>query len=178
MTTILNPDRYLSPNAPTREIAGELYQIVAELPIVSPHGHVDRRLFADPGAQFGTPADLFIIPITTSRACCTRRGFHSSLCSPLPRGAPQGCFAKGFRVTEKLASDDFSPRRLFSRFNIEVLCTTDAATDTLEHHQAIRASGWNGRILPTFRPDGVVNLDAPLEEEHRSARRSQWNRCR
>ena len=64
-------------------------------------------------------------------------------------------------LTEKLSSPDFSPRKLFERFNIEVLCTTDAGTDTLESHQTIRDSGWNGRILPTFRPDGVVNLDAP-----------------
>jgi glucuronate isomerase len=62
-------------------------------------------------------------------------------------------------ISEKLASPEFSPRRLYERFDIEVLCTTDAATDTLEHHQAIRDSGWDGRILPTFRPDGVVNLD-------------------
>lgn len=53
------------------------------------------------------------------------------------------------------------PRQMFERFNIEVLCTTDAATDTLDHHQAIRDSGWPGNIRPTFRPDGVVNLDAP-----------------
>jgi glucuronate isomerase len=45
--------------------------------------------------------------------------------------------------------------------NIEVLATTDAATDTLTHHQTIRASGWGGRIIPTFRPDAVVNLQAP-----------------
>lgn len=63
-------------------------------------------------------------------------------------------------LSEKLASPEFSPRNLFERFNIDVLCTTDAASDTLEHHQAIRQSGWGGNILPTFRPDGVVNLDA------------------
>jgi glucuronate isomerase len=37
----------------------------------------------------------------------------------------------------------------------------DAASDTLEHHAAIRKSGWSGRILPTFRPDAVVNLETP-----------------
>ncbi|HSQ18124.1 MAG TPA: glucuronate isomerase, partial [Anaerolineales bacterium] len=63
-------------------------------------------------------------------------------------------------ITEKLAQPEFLPRALFERFNIEVLCTTDAATDTLETHQAIRAA-WDGRIIPCFRPDGVVNLDAP-----------------
>jgi glucuronate isomerase len=62
-------------------------------------------------------------------------------------------------IAEKLASSEFRPRRLFERFNIEVLATTDAATDTLEHHQAIQQSGWGGRVIPTFRPDAVVNLD-------------------
>jgi glucuronate isomerase len=64
-------------------------------------------------------------------------------------------------LAEKLTCPAFAPRALFETFNIEVLCTTDAATDTLEHHKAIRESGWKGCILPTFRPDAVVNLDAP-----------------
>ncbi|MCA9906864.1 MAG: glucuronate isomerase, partial [Anaerolineae bacterium] len=62
-------------------------------------------------------------------------------------------------LQEKLDRPDFRPRRLFERFNIEVLATTDAATDTLDHHNAIRASGWSGRVIPTFRPDAVVNID-------------------
>jgi len=65
------------------------------------------------------------------------------------------------QIAARLASPEFRPRKLFERFNIEVLATTDAATDPLQHHQAIRASGWPGRVIPTFRPDGVVNLDAP-----------------
>ncbi|MDQ3250582.1 MAG: glucuronate isomerase, partial [Chloroflexota bacterium] len=65
------------------------------------------------------------------------------------------------QIAEKLALPEFRPRRLFERFNIEVLCTTDAATDPLTHHQAIRSSGWTGKVLPTFRPDSVVNLDTP-----------------
>ncbi|MBN2149098.1 MAG: glucuronate isomerase [Anaerolineales bacterium] len=64
------------------------------------------------------------------------------------------------QLAEKLASPEFAPRALFETFNIEVLCTTDAATDVLEHHKAIHESGWKGRVLPTFRPDAVVNLDA------------------
>ena len=64
-------------------------------------------------------------------------------------------------IAEKLASPEFRPRALFNRFNIEVLCTTDAATDPLLHHQAIRESGWGGDIRPTFRPDALVNLLTP-----------------
>jgi len=43
-------------------MARELYESVADLPIISPHGHVDPRLFADENATFGTPAELLIIP--------------------------------------------------------------------------------------------------------------------
>jgi len=63
------------------------------------------------------------------------------------------------QIADKLASPEFRPRKLFERFNIEVMSTTDAATDPLIHHRAIRESGWPGRIAPTFRPDGVVNID-------------------
>ena len=55
------------------------------------------------------------------------------------------------QIDEQLKSAEFQPRNLYMIvLNIEVLCTTDAATDTLTHHQAIRDSGWHGRILPTF----------------------------
>jgi len=65
------------------------------------------------------------------------------------------------QIAEKLTRPEFRPRAMFERFNIEAMSTTDAATDPLRHHQAIRKSGWKGRVVPCFRPDGVVNLDAP-----------------
>jgi glucuronate isomerase len=62
-------------------------------------------------------------------------------------------------ISRKLATPEFLPRALFDRFNIEALATTDNAFDSLEYHQAIRASGWKGRVLPTFRPDAVVDAE-------------------
>src|SRR4030095_15143054 len=64
-------------------------------------------------------------------------------------------------IVAQLAKPEFRPRSLFERFNIEVLATTDAATESLEHHRAILESGWKGRVVPTFRQDGVVNIDRP-----------------
>jgi len=64
------------------------------------------------------------------------------------------------QIAEKLQQPEFQPRSLYERFNIEVLATTDAATDTLACHEKIRASDWSARIIPTFRPDAVVNIDA------------------
>ncbi|HEX2081826.1 MAG TPA: glucuronate isomerase [Longimicrobium sp.] len=65
------------------------------------------------------------------------------------------------QVAERLASPEFRPRALFERFNIEVLATTDAAADSLEHHRALRESGWGGRVIPAFRPDAVFRIAAP-----------------
>ncbi len=62
-------------------------------------------------------------------------------------------------IARKLQTPEFLPRALFERFRIEVLATTDAAFDTLEYHQQTKASGWKGRVLPTFRPDAVVDAE-------------------
>ncbi len=65
-------------------------------------------------------------------------------------------------IAEKLAQSEFLPRRLFERFNIEVMATTDTADDALLHHRTIAKSGWSGRVVPTYRPDTVVDP----EHEH------------
>ncbi|MEO5707902.1 MAG: glucuronate isomerase [Alteraurantiacibacter sp.] len=61
------------------------------------------------------------------------------------------------RVTEALATEAFRPRALFERFNIEVITTTESPLDSLDHHHAIAASGWKGRVLTAYRPDPVVD---------------------
>jgi glucuronate isomerase len=206
------PDRCFSPDPATRRIARRLYERVAGLPLVCPHGHVDPRLFADPDASFGSPADLLIVPDHYLTRMLYSQGIplEKMGVSPSPierrergegvesdprriwqlfaenyhlfRGTPSGFWlreelASVFGVTEALdgrsagrvydriadclARPEFRPRALFERFKIEVLCTTDAATDDLRHHRAIRESGWKGRVLPTFRPDRVVDLAAP-----------------
>jgi glucuronate isomerase len=60
-------------------------------------------------------------------------------------------------INAKLALPSFRPRALYEQFNIEVLATTNSALDPLTSHQAILDSGWKARIVPTFRPDAVVD---------------------
>ena len=201
----LSPDRFFSPEPSQRRVARMLYESVADLPIIAPHGHVDPRVFADPDYSFGDPTEMLIIPDHYIFRMLYSRGIPlEALGIPrrdggpvetdhrriwqifadnfyLFRGTPTGVwlaaeFSEVFGVEEKLTSEnaqaiydqiqeklatpEFRPRALFERFNIETLTTTDAATDTLEYHQAIRASGWRGDIRPTFRPDAAVNIDA------------------
>lgn len=69
-------------------------------------------------------------------------------------------------INQALASPEFRPRALFDRFNIELLATTEGADDPLEQHEAIRRSGWKGRVITTYRPDSVVD---PEHEEFTGA---------
>jgi glucuronate isomerase len=207
--SMLDPERFFSAEPAARRLARTLYEPVASLPIVSPHGHVDPRLFSDPQATFGTPADLFVLPDHYVKRMLVSQGIPLAslilsagrgesadfreqehrrvwrlFCANfhLFRGTPSGIwlrqtFSDLFGINEKpgaanadslydliackLATPEYTPRLLFERFKIEVLCTTDAATDSLEHHRAIQASGWKGCIRPTFRPDTVLCIDSP-----------------
>ncbi len=58
-----------------------------------------------------------------------------------------------------LQRDDYRPRALFERFNIEVIATTEGALDDLQWHKAIRDSDWQGRVVTAYRPDAVVDPD-------------------
>lgn len=56
-----HPDRLLPPDPGVRAIARRLYEHVRELPIISPHGHVDPNLLLR-DEPFGDPASLFVTP--------------------------------------------------------------------------------------------------------------------
>ncbi len=206
---MLNADRYFSPIPAVRDIARRLYERVASLPLVCPHGHVDPRMLAE-NAPFPDPAALLVIPdhyvtrmLYSQGIALERLGVPSLDGTPVEqdprkiwqlfadhfhlfRGTPSGAWLKHeledvFGVTEplngstakaiydhlerKLAEPAFRPRALFERFNIEVLCTTDAATDPLTWHQQIRDSGWSAAIRPTFRPDLAINILHPSWRE-------------
>lgn len=62
-------------------------------------------------------------------------------------------------IDAALKTDAFRPRALFERYNIEVIATTESPLDPLDQHKAIRASGWQGRVVTAYRPDPVVDPD-------------------
>jgi len=57
----LHPDRLFPSDPAQRSIARRLYALVADLPIVSPHGHTDPAWFAA-DAPFGNAAELLLHP--------------------------------------------------------------------------------------------------------------------
>ena len=148
--------------------------------LVIPDHYVTRMLYSQgvPLEALGVPS-LDGTPVETdSRRIWRRFAEHM----PLFRGTPSGCWLRheladvfGIdeplgarnadavydRIDAQLRTEAFRPRALFERFHIEVLCTTDAASDTLVWHQRIRESGWSGVVRPTFRPDLAINLLHP-----------------
>jgi glucuronate isomerase len=203
--TVLHPDRLFPADPGTRAIARHLYEQVASLPIVSPHGHTDPRWFAT-NAPFENATELLLrpdhyllrmlmsqgIPLEAlgvptadgTRVEADPRAAWRLLAEHyyLFRGTPSKLwldwvFGEVFGIGERLdtqsadaiydligqalETDAYRPRALFDRFGIEVLVTTESPLDSLEHHQAIRASGWGGRIITTYRPDPVIDPDTP-----------------
>jgi glucuronate isomerase len=60
-------------------------------------------------------------------------------------------------IDAALKTPAFRPRVLFERFNIEVIATTESPLDPLDHHKAIRESGWQGKVVTAYRPDPVID---------------------
>lgn len=74
---------------------------------------------------------------------------------------PENADAYYDAIEEKLKTPEFRPRALLERFRLEVLATTDSPLDSLAYHEQIRAANLKARIVPTFRPDAVVDPDFP-----------------
>ena len=56
----------------------------------------------------------------------------------------------------RLAEEGMTARGLMRRYDVRVVCTTDDPVDSLEHHRAIRESGFEIKVLPTWRPDKAM----------------------
>ncbi|PRB38518.1 glucuronate isomerase [Arthrobacter sp. MYb23] len=197
-----HPDRLLPADPGTRSIARSLLERVQDLPIISPHGHVDAAVieqntpFPDPAALLvspdhyvtrlihanGVPMDQLLAG--TASAPESREIWRQFVEAwPLFEGTASGywlrtqfddVFKLGADLSElpadasydaiaaKLVEPDFRPRQLFKDFNIEVLATTDDPLDNLASHRALTEDpSFNGRVLPTFRPDAYLNVAHP-----------------
>ena len=63
------------------------------------------------------------------------------------------------KVNELLKDDSFSAKSLIRKSNVEIICTTDDPADDLRYHAKLKADGFETKVLPTFRPDKLSNID-------------------
>ncbi|QQL49451.1 glucuronate isomerase [Mucilaginibacter ginkgonis] len=63
------------------------------------------------------------------------------------------------KCSEQLQQTDMSVCGLIRKMDVRVICTTDDPLDDLGYHQHIQRSGFEVKVLPTFRPDKAMNVD-------------------
>ena len=61
----------------------------------------------------------------------------------------------------RLQEPAFSTQGIIQSFHVEVICTTDDPTDSLEYHKYILQADFPVKVLPTFRPDRALAVDDP-----------------
>ncbi len=66
----------------------------------------------------------------------------------------------------KLNTEAYSCRKLLTKMNVEVLCTTEDPIDRLEHHQTIAESGFKTRVSTAFRPDKSILIQDPAYNDY------------
>jgi glucuronate isomerase len=107
------------------------------------------RLFAEHWRLFrGTPTQLWLNHVL----------YH--LFGVRERLTPESADRIYDEIAGCLARPEFLPRALFERFNIEVLATTESPLDPLTYHRRLLNSEWNGRVIPTYRPDPVIDPES------------------
>lgn len=56
---------------------------------------------------------------------------------------------------------DMTARGLMRHYGVEVVCTTDDPVDSLTYHRHILESGFEIKVLPTWRPDRAMTIERP-----------------
>ncbi len=77
------------------------------------------------------------------------------------------------QAKEQLCLPEFSARGILTKFNVELVGTTDDPTADLVWHQTLVGSGLKTRVVPTFRPDKALNIHCP-EEWNAWVNRLEW----
>lgn len=197
----MDKNRYLGKDA----FAHEIYELMSEFPILSPHGHVDPTILLG-NNPFLNPVELLITPDHyVTRMLFSQGVSYEALSIPHVDGTRSDVEPRevwrvfvqnwhAFRSTpsriwieeifftlfkinepltveradyfydqinEKLHTPEFLPQTLFKKFNIEVLATTDATSDSLSTHLELAKINLGGRVIPTFRPDDVSDPERP-----------------
>jgi glucuronate isomerase len=64
------------------------------------------------------------------------------------------------QCSAKIQTPEFSVKSLLTKMNVQVACTTDDPTDSLEHHLTIaKDEHLDTKVLPTFRPDKYILIE-------------------
>lgn len=167
--SLRDPDRLLPVDHLVRGIARELYQLVAEAPILSPHGHVPAEVLAR-DEPFADPAELFV-----SRDHYVTRLLHASGVPLESLGILPGhsdarsiwrVFAENWHLFAGTASGYWLEEELAEVLGITEELSADSADAIFEQiARQLEAPEFRPRALfDRFRIEVLATTDDPLDE--------------
>ncbi|MDR6833516.1 MULTISPECIES: glucuronate isomerase [unclassified Sphingopyxis] len=165
---ILHPDRLFPSDAGQRDIARRLYAAVADLPIISPHGHTDPSWFAG-NASFGNAAELLLHPDHYVFRMLYSQGISlDALGIRNPDADPRECwriFAQNYHLFRGTPSRMWMDWVFAAAFGIEV--QFEAATSDLYYDritEALATDAFRPRALfDRFGIEVIATTESPLD---------------
>lgn len=183
----LNPDRLFSSDPTQRAIARRLYTQIADLPIISPHGHTDPSWFAE-NAPFGNATELLIKPDHYVFRMLYSQGISlESLGIPTVDGSPVETDARAiwrlfaeryylFRGTPSRMWLDYVFSEVFGLgFSLDA-GTADAYFDSIT--ESLNTEAFRPRALfERFNIECLATTESPLDDlrHHKKIRDSGWH---
>jgi glucuronate isomerase len=184
---LLNPDRLFPVEATTRALARRLYDQVASLPIVSPHGHTDPRWFAENNA-FPDPAQLFVVPDHYVFRMLASQGVDlTKLGVPRVDGGPTETdgrkiwklFAENFHLFRATPSRMWLEHAFQDVFGLTTRLSSETADETYDHiAECLQKPEFRPRSLfERFNIEVIATTESPLDELkwHEMIRTSGWS---
>jgi glucuronate isomerase len=184
--TLLVPDRLFPVDPQTRGIARELYQSVADKPIISPHGHTDPRWYAE-NQPFPDPAQLFITPDHYVFRMLFSQGISlESLGVPRADGGPTETdgrkiwrlFAENYHLFRGTPSRLWLDHAFQDVFGMTVPVSKATADETYDHiADCLTKPEFLPRALfERFNIEAIATTESPLDDLrwHRMIRDSGW----
>ena len=184
--TLLAPDRLFPVDPQTRGIARELYQTVADKPIISPHGHTDPRWYAE-NQPFSDPAQLFITPDHYVFRMLFSQGISlESLGVPRVDGGPTETdgrkiwrlFAENYHLFRGTPSRLWLDHAFQDVFGMTTPVSKATADQTYDHiAQCLTKPEFLPRALfERFNIEAIATTESPLDDLrwHRMIRESGW----
>lgn len=183
---LLDPDRLFPLDSATRGLARALYDTVADLPIISPHGHTDPRWYAT-DAAFPDPAQLFVTPDHyVFRMLCSQGVALTDLGVPRADGGPTE--TDGRKIWHRFAQNYHlfrgTPSRLWLDHAFETVFGFDTplGAQTADHYYdtiaaALETPAFRPRALfDRFKIEVISTTDGALDDLrwHQMLRSSGW----
>lgn len=182
----LQEDRLFSSDPTQRAIAKELYAEIADLPIISPHGHTDPSWFSE-NQNFGNPTELFIAPDHYVYRMLYSQGIAlNDLGVPDKKGVPDHdpraawrLFAENYHLFRGTPSRMWLDYVFANVFGLEVqlsASTSDNYYDVID--DALKSEAFRPRALfDRFNIEVIATTEGPTDSlrHHEKIQASDWD---